>query len=133
MKRCIDEISCFCHIIDMKKLRLIFVIAIAPLTLGSVAQACDMHGAGFGGFGFSTASWEAYAPTVSTTDPAFDEESFQTPLTAPPVKKVKSKPSFANAAHMAALKAKAKLEKERSSEAVDKDKKFKKVTLNADR
>jgi len=112
VKRCIDEISCFCHIIDMKKLRLIFVIAIAPLTLGSVAQACDMHGAGFGGFGFSTASWEAYAPTVSTTDPAFDEESFQTPLTA---------------------QAKAKLEKERSSDAMDKDKKFKKATLNADR
>lgn len=108
-------------------------ILLAPLSFGTMAYACDMHGAGYGGYGLRNATWQAYSPRVSKTDPAFAETDMISPMTPPAVPPVKAKPSFSNVANIAATKAKARLAKKQNDEKLSNEAKVKKTALNADR
>ncbi len=114
----------------MKTLILPIITIAATFSFGSVSYACDMHGAGFGGFSLRNAPWQSYEPQASTTDPAFSEDRLITPETALSTKK---RPSFSNAANMAALKAKAKIEKKRELEKALKKAEVKSTALDTDR
>ena len=111
----------------MKNVVLGSVVFMASLSLGGVASACDMHGGGFGAFGMGNANWQSYTPMASKTDPAFADQ------TVVPLEK--SKPSFSNAANMAALKAKARMAKKKQDKPAkmsDDKAVVKKATLDAD-
>lgn len=116
----------------MKTLLLSSAVVIASLSFGGAAFACDLHGAGYGGYGLRNAPWQPYNPQVSTSDPAFDEDGFRTPIPTdlvPP----KAKPSFSNAANSAASKAKRRVSKKAGSDKSEKQAIVKKASLNADR
>ena len=103
-----------CYMFNMKNVVLASSIIIASLSMGGMASACDMHGGGgYGGFGMRNAQWQAYSPRVSFTDPAFSEDSLESPLPAQDVPPAKAKPSFSNAANMASFKAKARVAKKK--------------------
>jgi len=113
----------------MKKIIISSSVIVSVLSIGSISYACDMHGAGFGGYGLRNAPWQSYEPQVSTTDPALAETENLTPA---PV--AKPKPSFSNAANLAAMKAKARLAKKQEDEKKRvEDADVKKAALNADR
>lgn len=119
----------------MKNVVLSSVISLAALSIGSASYACDMHGAGgYGSFGMKFANWQSYEPRVSMTDPAF-EEDFLTSIPTDMVPQAKAKPSFSNAATMAAFKAKSRLAKKEDSANFSEEAKetvVKKAELNAD-
>ena len=114
----------------MKKEIFTFAAILSALFIAGGSYACDMHGAGYGGYKFNDATWQTYNPQVSTTDPAFAEANMISPL---PAAKVKPKPSFSNAANLAASKAKARLAKKQSDKKLAEKTEIKKTVLNADR
>ena len=83
----------------MKKIGLTFAIILSAASVCSVANACDLHG----GFNFGASTWKNYNPQVSKTDPALATKKIQSEFSVRPAKR---KPSFSNAANMAATKAK---------------------------
>ncbi|WP_154813632.1 hypothetical protein [Hellea balneolensis] len=104
----------------MKKSILASSILLASLALSGAANACDMHGGGFG-FGMRNAPWQTYTPKVSTTDPALMQDDKLSKLATDKVPLIKPRPSFSNAANLAAMKAKAKLaSKDRGESSADK-------------
>ena len=117
----------------MKSLFLSGSIALAAFTFGGAAYACDMHGAGFSGFGLSNAPWQTYDPLVSTTDPSLSDEQQMTSIPRNAVPPAKAKPSFSNAANMAAMKAKARLAKKEGKPEADKEAAVQKAALKTDR
>ena len=108
----------------MKKIILKSTVIVSAFSIGGLAYACDMHGGGFGGFGLRNAPWQPYNPQVSTTDPDFAETENLTPKPVPPAK---SKPSFSNAANMAARKAKARRARKKIDETSKQDPKARKA------
>lgn len=87
---------------------------------GSVSYACDMHGAGYG-FSMSHANWQAYSPEVSTKDPALKTIESKSEALAKMLARKKEKPSFANVANLAAMKAKSRLAMKAKAEAAKTD------------
>jgi len=117
----------------MKNIILPSIVTLAALSIGSASYACDMHGAGgYGSFGMKFANWQSYEPRVSTTDPAF-EEDFLTSIPTDMVPQAKAKPSFSNAATMAAFKAKSRLAKKEDDAKPSEKNVVKKAELNANR
>ena len=96
----------------MKKIVLVFVLSVGYSAFGNTAYACDLHGAGYDGFGLRNAPWQPYNPQVSTTDPAFSSIVDMKSIAVP----TKSKPSFSNAANRASTKAKTRLAQKKDSE-----------------
>ena len=88
----------------MKKIGLTFAIILSAASVCSVANACDIHSGSYNGFGFGASAWKNYNPQVSKTDPALATKKIQSEFSVRPAKR---KPSFSNAANMAATKAKA--------------------------
>jgi hypothetical protein len=117
----------------MKNLILSSSIVIASFSFAGVALACDMHGAGYGNFGFSNANWKPYNPKVSTIDPAFADSDMMDATSYTSVPPEKAKPSFSNVASLAALKAKTRLTKKNNEKASSDKADVKKTASNADR
>lgn len=117
----------------MKNVILSSAVLIASFSFGGIALACDLHGAGYGGYGLRNAPWQPYNPQVSTTDPAFDENGLITPVPTDVAPPAKAKPSFSNAANNAASKAKVRVLKKVEADKTAKQVTVKKAALNADR
>jgi len=119
----------------MKNVLLGTAFILTSLSFGSIAYACDMHGGGGFGFGMKNANWQSYSPRASTIDPAFADVDGMTPMGADIVPQEKAKPSFANAAGLAAMKAKSRMAKKNQDKPSEGSKKalVKEVALNADR
>ena len=92
-----------CKFEVMKKIGLTFAIILSAASVCSVANACDIHSGSYNGFGFGASAWKNYNPQVSKTDPALATKKIQSEFSVRPAKR---KPSFSNAANMAATKAK---------------------------
>lgn len=112
-------------------------ILLVSLFVGTSAQACDMHGAGYG-YGMNSANWKSYNPQITTYDPALTEQDLLTQIDTDFVPQEKVKPSFSSAAQTASMKAKAKVSlasKKSAQPADDADKKpdEKKAALNTNR
>ena len=116
----------------MKNVVLGSVLMLSTLSLGGVASACDMHGGGFGAFGMGNANWQTYNPKASTFDPAYQDNVLVSPMDGKVLSLEKAKPSFSNAANMAALKAKARMAKKSQEKPADKAV-VKKASLDTDR
>ena len=117
----------------MKTIILSSAVIIASFSFGGVAFACDLHGAGYGGFGLRNAPWQPYNPQVSTSDPAFDDNGLMTLVPTDAVPPAKAKPSFSNAANNAASKAKLRVLKKTDDAKSEKQATVKKAALNANR
>jgi len=120
----------------MKNIVLSSAFILSSLSLGEVAYACDMHGGGFGAFGMGNANWQTFNPKASTFDPAYRDNVVISPMDGKELSQEKSKPSFSNAANIAALRAKARLAKktqDTSAHKSDEKAVVKKASLNADR
>lgn len=84
------------------------------------AHGCDMHGAGFGGFGSAGAHWKPYSFAPNRTPYAAEQKTIEEPAMPKPLAETapaktlasknlpakKARPSFSNAANRAALAAK---------------------------
>ena len=92
-----------------KRLTALAVIA-SLASFAMPAHGCDMHGAGFGGFGSAGSYWKPVSPAPnSAKDVAPEVKAEQTAMPKPLVEAVpakKARPSFSNAARRAALEAK---------------------------
>ena len=128
----IDENDKIGYCICMKKVILTSISLVTCLSLGSVANACDMHGGGFMNFNaMHSATWSPYSPEVSTTDPAFANQSYADDefkddimaraLNADRQYRTKAKPSFSNAAHSAAMTAQMRFAKRAENREADRD------------
>jgi len=93
----------------MRKLILSSAILLGSLAFTGMSYACDMHGASnYGNLGMRGVNWQPYNPRVSTIDPVFLGNKFSTSVDLEALPKEKAKPSFSNAASLAASKAKAR-------------------------
>lgn len=92
-----------------KRLTALAVIA-SLASFAMPAHGCDMHGAGFGGFGSAGSHWKPFSPAPNRSAyVAPEEKSEQTAMPKPLVDTApakKARPSFSNAASRAALAAK---------------------------
>lgn len=93
----------------MKRIIIGSGILVSSLFIGVSAYACDMHGAGFSGFGLQNADWKPYNPRASYTDPAFGEENFTPYSEAEQRAPTPKRPSFSNAAKKASSQAQKRL------------------------
>ena len=114
----------------MKKIGLTFAIILSAASVCSVANACDIHSGSFNGFGFGASAWKTYNPQVSKTDPALAKKEAGPINSSRPAK---YKPSFSNAANVAASKAKAQWAKNQRLRTPIHGLEFKKPALNAAR
>ena len=98
----------------LKQLTALAVIA-SFSGLALPAHGCDMHGAGFGGFGSAGAHWKPYSPAPNRSAYAAPEKKTEeTAMPKPLVESTpakKARPSFSNAANRAALAAKKSMAK----------------------
>ena len=93
----------------MKNIVIPSVFLLTSLSFSGVSYACDLHGAGYGSFGISGANWEPYNPQASITDPSSLGNKYSTSIDFSSLSAEKPKPSFSNAASLAATKAKARI------------------------
>ena len=134
----IDELTQKYYIGAMKNAALASVIILSTLSLGGVSYACDMHGGGFGAFGLGNANWQTFNPRASKFDPTYEiqEKELVSPFDKKTATIEKARPSFSNAANMAALRAKARLAKKSKDDVAEKSGEeaiVKKASLDTDR
>lgn len=120
----------------MKNTLIPAVLLLTSISFSGVSYACDLHGAGYGNFGIAGANWEPYNPQVSTIDPSSLGNKYSTSVDFSALPAQKTKPSFSNAASIAATKAKARIsEKSEPKKPTASNVKapVKKAALNSDR